>query len=66
MNDPTGNTQHEKIRGQSRLIFWFAMIKVIIEKSQRGRFYGTGIEIWAGFGRNGDNPAVIDSKSFDL
>ena len=24
--------------------------KVIIEKSRGGRFYGTGIEIWAGFG----------------
>ena len=24
--------------------------KVIVEKSRVGAFYGTGIEIWAGFG----------------
>ena len=26
------------------------MLKVIIEKSRGGKYYGTGIEIWAGFG----------------
>jgi len=29
---------------------WPLTVKLFIEKSCGGRFYGTGIEIWAGFG----------------
>ena len=34
-------------------------IKVIIEKSRDGRFYRTGIEIWAGFGPVGSTEKNI-------
>ena len=30
-----------------------------------GDFYGTGIEIWAGYGAKANFPAFIASKSFD-
>ena len=32
MNDPTGNNQHETIRGQPRLIFWFAIILPLLHE----------------------------------
>ena len=38
--------------------------KVILEKSRGGRFYGTGIEIWAGFGPNGRLSCLHSFKIF--
>ena len=40
------------------------IIKVIIEKSRGGRFHGTGIEIWAGFGPNGQLSCLHSFKIF--
>ena len=38
-----------------------ARAKVIIEKSRDGRFYRTGIEIWAGFGPVGSTEKRVFS-----
>jgi hypothetical protein len=39
-------------------------VKVIIEKSRGGIFFGTGIEIWAGFGPNGQLSCLHILKIF--